>query len=217
MGGQGGEEKTQEIEVDQETVERTLIQIFSLSDDTHQNPPTLPAQTIFDVLHSNDVQMQSCQLSELEVCGLAAEMILDDNGNVAYVDHVKRWVPTVFELRKHELLGAYLQDTLLESLGIPEPTECYREDLVPVILKDEVVEVKVRRSSRQLTRMQSVETPTRFRSCIISGTGSIMGDEERLVRRGSKERGSSKEPPPGRGLQRRKTCMANTSINKNLI
>jgi hypothetical protein len=132
--GNEGEDKSQEVEVDQETVERTLIQVFSLSDDTHRSPPTLPPETIFNILMvANDPQVASCQLSYFELTGLAAEVSLDVNGQVPYIDHVKRWVPIIFELRKNQFLGAYLQQGAADVLQIPEPNVKKLEEIFPLL------------------------------------------------------------------------------------
>merc|ERR1712232_625791 len=55
-------------------------------------------------------QVNQCMLSEHELRGFIAEAILDDRGEIAYVDHIKTWVPIIFELRKSR---AY--DTILNK------------------------------------------------------------------------------------------------------
>jgi hypothetical protein len=125
-----GEEKHQENEVDQETVERTLIQVFSVLDKEHNG--LLAPETIWNVLSSGgDAQVQALSLSEFETNGLAAEMALDENGLVVYHEHVRRWVPVIFEVRKSPLLGGYLKDDSAETLGIPEPNIEALEALFP--------------------------------------------------------------------------------------
>jgi len=249
-GGQEGEEQTKEAEVDQETVERTLTQIFSLEANSHGGDKTLPAETMFSVLVSNDAQVQSCQLSEFELCGFAAEMMPDAHGDVAFIDHIKRWVPIIFELRKNQLLGAYLKDKAAETLGIPEPDLDALEQLFPLLPADHAAMHKSRRSSnsgeqrtssrrktgdsrrnsKQLTaerrhsgvssvfdssgppsrRLSGSEkpgdlslgtSPPRLRGSIL-GRASVLGDLK-----------GTKEPPKGRGYQRRKERLANQMLS----
>merc|ERR1712139_63112 len=95
------------VEVDREQVEKSLTHVFSLLDDGRKG--TLPAETMFRALTSADAQVQSCQLSEPELRGLVAELVVDQNGEVAYKDHVQTWVPILFELRKIKIYEPYLQ------------------------------------------------------------------------------------------------------------
>merc|ERR1719160_1010600 len=62
-------------EVDREQVEKSLTHAFSLLDDGRRG--SLPAETMFKALMSADQQVQSCQLSEPELRGLVAELVLD--------------------------------------------------------------------------------------------------------------------------------------------
>merc|ERR1740117_2395728 len=115
-------EKVQEVEVDQETVEKNLIQVFTLGDDLKRNPAAVAPETIYGLIRgSTDTQVISCQLTDYEICGFLAEMNLDSRGEVAYIDHVKRTVPMIYELRNNQLLNAYLQEDAFATLGISEP------------------------------------------------------------------------------------------------
>jgi Ca2+-binding EF-hand superfamily protein/ribosomal protein L15 len=133
-----GEEKHQESEADQETVERTLIQVLSVLDKEHNG--MLQPEVIWNVLTGGDAQVQGLGLSEFETYGLAAEMTLDDNGLVAYHDHVRRWVPIIFEVRKSPLLGGYLKEDSAETLGIPEPSLDELEKIFPTMERQSRVE-----------------------------------------------------------------------------
>eukprot|EP00747_Dinoflagellata_sp_TGD_P214689 gnl/TRDRNA2_/TRDRNA2_87515_c1_seq1.p1 gnl/TRDRNA2_/TRDRNA2_87515_c1~~gnl/TRDRNA2_/TRDRNA2_87515_c1_seq1.p1 ORF type:complete len:666 (-),score=137.87 gnl/TRDRNA2_/TRDRNA2_87515_c1_seq1:93-2090(-) len=135
-GDEGADSKHAVAEVDRETVEKTLIQVFSLLDDTHRNPVVLPPETMFNVLMSTDMQVQSCALSETEICGLAAEMTLDADGQCAYVEHVKRWVPVIFELRRNQLLCEYLRPDAYDELDIQEPPELAMQEQIPLMPTD---------------------------------------------------------------------------------
>merc|ERR1712190_206930 len=95
---------------------------------------------MFSILYSNDTQIisqiQGLQLSDFELSGFVAEMNADSHGDVAFLDHIKRWVPIIFELRKNQLLGAYLKDKAAETLGIPEPDLDALEQLFPLLPAD---------------------------------------------------------------------------------
>lgn len=149
--GQDGEESQESKEVDQETVERTLVQVMNLHDDTHRNPPCLPPEQLFSILHSNEKEVQSCQLSDFELCGLAAEMMPDADGFVAYGDHIRKWVPIIFEQRKNRLLAAYLQDGAAEVMGIEEPDLEGLEKLFPLLPPESKVHREERRNSHSRT------------------------------------------------------------------
>merc|ERR1719316_21120 len=97
--GGDGEEAQEKVEVDQETVERTLQQVLTLNDDLHRNPPALAPEKIYEILGINEKEVQSTQLSTFEIAGFLAEMQADEEGLVAYVDHIKKWVPIIFEQR----------------------------------------------------------------------------------------------------------------------
>lgn len=204
--GNEGEEKSQENDVDQETVERTLIQVFSLSDDTHRSPPTLPPETIFNLLMvANDPQVASCQLSEFELTGLAAEATLDVNGQVPYIEFVKRWVPIIFELRKNQFLGAYLQQGAADTLRIPEPNVKELEAIFPLqppgsenkpddkVPKTEQVSSSRRRSSDR-SRAGSKEGSNRR----VSRDGEVSGPGSRRGSKGAPDDGS---PSPAMRLR----------------
>jgi hypothetical protein len=139
--GQDGEEKSQENEVDQETVERNLIQVLQFHDNTHRHTPALPPSDIFDVLFNpNDAQVEGCQLSYFELNGLAAEMTPNADDEVPYVELVKRWVPIIFEVRKSPLFEAYLKEDAAGTLGIAAPNLQQLEEIMP-LLSQEMVEL----------------------------------------------------------------------------
>merc|ERR1719265_225151 len=51
--GGDGEEAQEKVEVDPETVERTLQQVLTLNDDQHRNPPALAPEKIWEILCVN--------------------------------------------------------------------------------------------------------------------------------------------------------------------
>merc|ERR1712187_87558 len=163
--------------------EKQLIQVFTFSDDLKRTPAALPPETLWTVLHSGDPLVQTCQLSENEVCGLVAEMNTDSRGEVLYVDHVKRAVQMVFELRRNQLLNAYLQDNAFATLEIPTPNLRDLERLFPLLTpemkkkrepekKEEPPdEPMVRRSSRRSSTISGLPGGGRLSS--KEGTGRM--------------------------------------------
>jgi len=214
----GDEEQAKEkVEVDQETVERNLIQALSLIDDTRKPTPALPPETIFNLIwNSSDQQVQSCCLDEYELAGLVAEMTLDANGEVPYHDFVKRWVPIMFELRKNPLLGAYLKVGAASTLGIPEPDAEAIEAIFPLLPEGMVrppsVEEGERKGSKTVQRSGSKMSGSRRTSLSKRPTTEDDSDVYRETSKPSAAAGGrlgtpsavAKEPPPGRGYQRRK-------------
>eukprot|EP00448_Togula_jolla_P019736 CAMPEP_0170574688 /NCGR_PEP_ID=MMETSP0224-20130122/3439_1 /TAXON_ID=285029 /ORGANISM="Togula jolla, Strain CCCM 725" /LENGTH=810 /DNA_ID=CAMNT_0010897373 /DNA_START=20 /DNA_END=2453 /DNA_ORIENTATION=+ len=212
--GQDQEETSMMIEVDQDTVERTLIQVLQLSDSAQRGnkEASLPPEMIYSILHSSDPQVQSCQLSDIELCGLAAEMSTDATGEVAYVEHVKRWVPIIFELRKNDLLGAYLKPDGLATLGIPEPDLDALEEIYPLLPQDEMCMEQAgadARHSRRRSEMADRRTSQRGSTLSLGfsqGRQSVLGQTAGLDVPAAA--GIREEPPPGRGFERRKMRLA---------
>merc|ERR1712093_423884 len=81
---------------------------MNVHDDKHGSKaqPTLQLMKWIDVMRNE--QVLQCQLSEAELRGFIAEAEVDDENEVAYVDHVKAWVPIVFELRKSRVYEGVL-------------------------------------------------------------------------------------------------------------
>lgn len=194
--GQTGDEK---VEIDQETVERTLLQILSLNDDCNRNPPALPPDAIFKILCVNEREIQGLQLSAWEVTGFAAEMQSDAEGFVPYVEHIKRWVPHIFEQRKDRLLGRYLEGSY-ETLGLDPPDLAKLEALFP-LLPQERHNPALRRSGRRASgsKRHSVEGGSQdFMSRSVSGLASRMGSKSpQADAHGHSRRQSSHLPSKG--------------------
>jgi len=122
-GGQKQEEKEtqQETIADLDTVEKLLIGLFQANDAEKRNPAVLSPLKMCRLMLSGDQVVQNCQLTETELCGFVAEMLLDVNGEVHYMDHVKRVVPMIFNLRRNLLLVEYVKEGAFEALKIPSP------------------------------------------------------------------------------------------------
>jgi Ca2+-binding EF-hand superfamily protein len=139
-------------EVDREQVEKSLTHAFSLLDDGRRG--SISVETMFKVLTSADAQVQSCQLSEPELRGLVAELVVDQNDEVAYKEHVQTWVPILFELRKTKIYEPYLQkEPFLNTPGLTVPDLSLLEMEFP-LLPPELVQLggDGRRMSRRLSK-----------------------------------------------------------------
>eukprot|EP00929_Paragymnodinium_shiwhaense_P092562 TRINITY_DN5250_c0_g1_i1.p1 TRINITY_DN5250_c0_g1~~TRINITY_DN5250_c0_g1_i1.p1 ORF type:complete len:701 (-),score=186.50 TRINITY_DN5250_c0_g1_i1:348-2450(-) len=221
--GQEEKEQSQVIEVDQDTVERNLIQAFTLA-----GSAALPPEAIYAMMKSNDQQVISCQLNEYEITGFVAEIVLDSKGEVPYVDLVKRSVPLIFEVRRSTLIAEYVAYDDKEGgspLQIPKPDLVALEALVPLVpagWKSEEPDIRKstkRRASRRTSRQdldsqdmdisrsksKSMVTLARGRPTLAAG-GPRFG-----TRRGSQANAEDaifRDPPPGRGYERRVARLA---------
>jgi len=92
---------------DRDAVEKSLIHVGNQADEKiGRNQPTLEVRRFLEAMKSEPVQ--ACQLSEAELRGFIAEAEIDERGEVAYVDHIKTWVPIIFELRKSRIYDGIL-------------------------------------------------------------------------------------------------------------
>mmetsp|Transcript_8163 Transcript_8163/g.20152 ORF Transcript_8163/g.20152 Transcript_8163/m.20152 type:complete len:762 (-) Transcript_8163:294-2579(-) len=99
------EEEEEESVMDREQVEKHLIQyVFSLKDEKHR--ATLEWTRFYDAMQSPEAQQ--VQFSEQETRAFVANANVDENGEVAYVEHVRTWVPIIFELRKSAIYEPYM-------------------------------------------------------------------------------------------------------------
>jgi len=180
--GQDGEEKSQENEVDQETVERNLIQVLQFHDNTHRHTPALAPSDIFDVLYSNDTQVEGCQLSYFELNGLAAEMTPNADDEVPYVELIKRWVPIIFEVRKSPLFEAYLKEDAAGTLGIAVPNLQALEEIMPLLsaeMRESFASKKAVATGELLTNSADASAPSsRSVSRVASKAKADLGPPE---------------------------------------
>ncbi|CAJ1344874.1 unnamed protein product, partial [Effrenium voratum] len=98
-------EDTQQNAPDRDAVEKSLIHAGTQADDKHRNPPTLEVRRFLEAMKQ---EAEKCQLSEAELRGFVAEAEIDQSGDVAYVEHIKTWVPILFELRKSRIYDGIL-------------------------------------------------------------------------------------------------------------
>jgi len=104
-----GEEE--EESVDREQAEKMLLHAMSVMDDKHKL--TLSEQQVMTVVQNTAEQ---CRLSEFEVRGLLGQMHVEE-GEVAYIDFLKTWVPIIFEVRDSAAWGQFVGD--LSEMDIP--------------------------------------------------------------------------------------------------
>merc|ERR1712224_751317 len=91
---------------DRDAVEKALIHNASQYDEKHRQQPTLHIKKFIEAMHHESVQQ--CQLSETELRGFIAEADIDERDEIGYVDHIKMWVPIIFELRKSRVYDSIL-------------------------------------------------------------------------------------------------------------
>ena len=91
---------------DRDAVEKALIHIGNLYDDKHKSQASLEVHRFLEAMRHE--QVQQCQLTDAELRGFVAEAELDERREVAYVDHVKMWVPILFEVRKSRIYETIL-------------------------------------------------------------------------------------------------------------
>jgi hypothetical protein len=152
-----GVEVQENKEVDSDTVERTLQQVLTLNDDVHRTPPALPPETIVNIFNINKVDvMATTQLTTCEMNGFIAEMVPDAEGFVAYSDHIKKWVPIIFEQRKNRLLGRYLEVEAFETLGLQQPDLDKLEEIFPLLPHNSHASKAPVRSGRRSSRRNSL-------------------------------------------------------------
>jgi Ca2+-binding EF-hand superfamily protein len=84
--------------LDREAVEKTLIHLLTTHDEKRSAHHTLEIAPFLNAMRND--QVTQCQLSDSETRGFIAEANVDENGEIAYVEHVKTWVPILFEVRK---------------------------------------------------------------------------------------------------------------------
>jgi len=91
---------------DRDAVEKALIHIAGQYDEKHRQVQTIHARKFLEAMHHE--QVAQCQLWDSELRGFIAEAEIDERGEIAYVEHIKMWVPVIFELRKSRVYDAIL-------------------------------------------------------------------------------------------------------------
>ena len=100
-------------------MEKLFLSLLNQKDDLRKANPTIDVAPFVDVMRSDQLQ-NSCQFSDREIRGLMAEAFIDEQGEIPYVDHVKTWLPILFEMRKskyYEVLFTKFDDLRLVDLS----------------------------------------------------------------------------------------------------
>lgn len=100
------EGQEEENKPDRDAVEKALLHTGNIFDTTHRAQPTLEVGQFVQMMRHESVQQ--CQLSDSEVRGFIAEMAVDHDNEIPYIEHIKTWVPIIFELRKSRVYDSVL-------------------------------------------------------------------------------------------------------------
>jgi len=120
---------------DRDAVEKSLIHVGAQAEMKSRSQPTLEVRRFLEAMKHESVQ--ACQLSEAELRGFISEAEIDERGEVAYVDHIRTWVPIIFELRKSRIYDGILakewgpgEDHLIDLSGYEAqfPLQLPRDD-----------------------------------------------------------------------------------------
>eukprot|EP00746_Dinoflagellata_sp_MGD_P161117 gnl/MRDRNA2_/MRDRNA2_88157_c0_seq1.p1 gnl/MRDRNA2_/MRDRNA2_88157_c0~~gnl/MRDRNA2_/MRDRNA2_88157_c0_seq1.p1 ORF type:complete len:770 (+),score=178.37 gnl/MRDRNA2_/MRDRNA2_88157_c0_seq1:70-2310(+) len=116
--------------LDKEAVEKTLIHHLTTHDEKRSAHHTLEIAVFLNAMKHE--QVAQCQLSDSEMRGFIAEANLDEQGEIAYVEHVKTWVPILFEVRKSRVYdGIVSKDWGSESAPLVDLSRF--EEVFPVL------------------------------------------------------------------------------------
>jgi len=120
---------------DRDAVEKALIHNASQYDEKHRQQPTLNIRKFMEAMHHETVLQ--CQLSEAELRGFIAEADIDEREEIGYVEHIKMWVPVIFELRKSRVYDSILsKDWGVEATNLIDLSS-YEERFPLLIAEDD--------------------------------------------------------------------------------
>merc|ERR550514_1290515 len=106
---EAADEKGAAQQMDREGVEKQLVHLGQKLQGGGGGGGDQPTLDVMQFLAAMRHEMvSSCQLADHELRGFIAEAPLDEQGGVNYVEHVKTWVPIIFELRKSRVYEAIL-------------------------------------------------------------------------------------------------------------
>lgn len=103
---EGGEEEQVKAVDCRAEFEKALIRLCQSLDE--QRRGVLPLNTLLKALTSDWDKDIEGGLSKCESNALCAEIHPDENAEVAYVDHVRTWIPILIELRQNKAYQKYL-------------------------------------------------------------------------------------------------------------
>jgi hypothetical protein len=152
---EGEEEDVQANAPDRDAVEKALIHNASQFDEKHRSQPTLHIKKFMEALRHETVQQ--CQLSDAELRGFLAECDIDEREEIQYVEHIKSWVPIIFELRKSRVYDNILaKDWGVDAESLIDLAQY--EERFPLLVGDDDID------PRQLRRRPSQSRLTGRRS-----------------------------------------------------
>jgi len=123
--GEEGEKvsEKEELNAQREQFEKALIMACSKLDESHRG--VLSVDTLYRALRSDWDRDCDGHCTDPEIIGFAAELCPEgEEQDVAYVDHIRTWMPIMMELRKSKLYQPFLQEMpikLYDENGEIEP------------------------------------------------------------------------------------------------
>jgi len=190
---------------DRDSVEKALIHVGNQADDKHRQ--VLEAGKFLEAMHHE--QVLQCQLSDAELRGFIAEAEIDERGEISYVDHIKTWVPILFELRKSRIYDAiFAKDWGSDATHFVDLSQYEAQfPLLPGGRNRSDSEVGSRSSSRRHSYSRQVSSGHRRSLSRGSKSSAALGEAiQRLQRTGSKKmtgrRPSQADMPDGAGRER---------------
>eukprot|EP00929_Paragymnodinium_shiwhaense_P119860 TRINITY_DN91772_c0_g1_i1.p1 TRINITY_DN91772_c0_g1~~TRINITY_DN91772_c0_g1_i1.p1 ORF type:complete len:708 (-),score=221.30 TRINITY_DN91772_c0_g1_i1:92-2215(-) len=188
---------------DRDFVEKALIHAGNQVDDKHRQQPTLDAPKFLEAMRHESVMQ--CQLSDAELRGFIAEGDIDERGEIAYVEHIKTWVPILFELRKSRIYDAiFAKDWAMEASHLTDLTKYEGQfSLLPGGKRRSTSsgDGSLVSSRRPSARMGSHGSQRRSLSRNSKSSAGLQEAVARLARTGSKrtmDRSNSRSRLPGR-------------------
>mmetsp|Transcript_25638 Transcript_25638/g.59250 ORF Transcript_25638/g.59250 Transcript_25638/m.59250 type:complete len:684 (-) Transcript_25638:82-2133(-) len=185
------QEETHANAPDRDAVEKALIHVGNLHDEKHRSQASLDVYKFLEAMRHEHVQQ--CQLSDAELRGFIAEAELDERREVAFVEHVKTWVPIIFELRKSKIYEPFLtMDWGLDDGNLFDLAEY--EEQFPILSMDD--------DSGGSRASSAAGSPSRTLSGgREGGSGSNRSSQARPHSRASGSRGAGVHTPTDQGRE----------------
>jgi len=202
---------------DRDAVEKNILQHLNTQyDEKHRHQPTLHRRKFIEAMHHETIQQ--CQLSDAELRGFIAEADIDEREEVAYSEHVKMWVPIIFELRKSKVYDSILAKEW--GMGNTELVDLSAyEETFPLIAPPEDLiarsttrrpSSKGSRRSRTSTKGEAELVAAQLKRTETKGSGS----KARPGSRSDKDRPSSKSKKKDRpGSRQMRRSGSNDSVS----
>lgn len=132
--------------------------------------------------------VQQCQLSEAELRGFIAEADIDERDEIGYVDHIKMWVPIIFELRKSRVYDSILaKDWGVANEGLIDLSGY--EETFPLLLTGDDQDRGMQRRPSLSRNSQRRPSSRGARMSRSSTKGNDIEVFAQMQRRGTKEKG----------------------------